>query len=153
MDVLAHIKEEHNKFKELMSGIESAEGDKKKELFREFYAELNGHHEAEEHVVFPLVREKVDGEDDEVVLEMIEEHSLGSYQFSVLEKTPVENETWDAKFSVLKEVLDHHMKEEEDEFIPLAKKVVSEEKLKNILEEFESVLKEYKKEQQDKLGI
>jgi hemerythrin superfamily protein len=118
MNVLSHIKEEHEKFREKMSKIKSAKGNKKK-LFREFYAELDGHHEAEEHVVFPLIREKVKGEDDEIVLEMIEEHSLGSYQFSVLEKTPEDNETWDAKFSVLKEVLEHHMKEEEKEFIPV----------------------------------
>ncbi len=152
MNVLSHIKEEHEKFKEKMSKIKAAKKDKKK-LFREFYAELSGHHEAEEHVVFPLVRKNVKGEDDEIVLEMIEEHSLGSYQFSVLEKTPVDNETWNAKFSVLKEVLEHHMKEEEKDFIPLAREVISEEKLENILEKFESVLKEYKNEKKEKLGL
>lgn len=153
MDVLSHIKKEHEEFKKTMSKIESAQGEKKKELFREFYAELNGHHEAEEHVVFPLVKENAKGEDDEVVLEMIEEHSLGSYQFSVLERTAVDNETWDAKFSVLKEVLDHHMKEEENKFMPLARKVVPKEKLEDILDEFESVLKKYKMEKKEKLRI
>ena len=137
MDVLSHIKKEHEKFRKLMSKIESTQGDAKKDLFREFYAELNGHHEAEELVVFPLVKEKVKGKEGEVVLEMIEEHNLGHYQFSLLERTSIENETWDAKFSVLKEVLDHHMKEEENEFMPLAKKVVSKEKLADLLEEFE----------------
>lgn len=153
MNVLNHIKEEHKKFRGLIKKIESAKGDKKKELFRELYAEISGHHEAEEHVVFPLVREKAKSKDDEVVMEMIEEHSLGSYQFSVLEKTSIENKTWDAKFSVLKEVLDHHMKEEEAEFMPLAKKIVPEEKLANIMGEFESVLEQYKKKRKEKLGI
>lgn len=151
MDVLAHIKEEHKKFRDLISRIESAEGDKKKKLFRDLYAKINGHHEAEEHVVFPLVKEKVKGKDAEVVREMIEEHSIGSYQFSVLERTSVENETWDAKFSVLKEVLDHHMKEEEKEFMTLARKVVSEEKLAKVLEEFESTHEKYEKEKEKKL--
>jgi len=68
MDVLDHIKEEHEKFGKLMSSIESAQGDKKKNLFIELYAELNGHHEAEEHVVFPIVQKKVKGEDVGVVL-------------------------------------------------------------------------------------
>lgn len=146
MDVLTHIKEEHNEFRKLMKEIENAEGQKKKELFRELYAKLHGHHEAEEHVVFPLVKEKAEEKDKEVVREMIEEHSLANYQFSVIEKTFVENETWDAKFSVLKEVLEHHMKEEEKELITLARKVLPEEKLKKLLEEFESVLDEKKKE-------
>lgn len=146
MDVLAHIKKEHEKYRKMMSKIESAEGPKKKDLFKEFHAELHGHHEAEEHVVFPLVKEKVTGEDLQVVLEMIEEHRLGTYQFSLLERTSIENETWDAKFSVLKEVLDHHMEEEENEFMPLAKKAVPKEKLAGVLEEFEAVLEKYKNE-------
>ena len=153
MDVLDHMKEEHEKFKKLMSSIESAEGDKKKNLFREFYAELNGHHEAEEHVVFPIVKEKVKGEDVEVVLEMIEEHSVGNYQFSLLEKTSVENETWDAKFSVLKEILGHHIEEEENEFMPLARKAVPKEKLVDMLEEFEIILEKYRNEKKQDLGV
>lgn len=153
MDLLVHIKQEHEKFRALIAKIESTEGDRKKDLFREFYAELNGHHEAEEKVLFPLVKEKLKDEETEVVLEMIEEHSIGNYQFSILERTSLENETWDAKFSVLKEVLDHHMKEEENKFMPLARKVVPKEKLVEIIDEFESVLEEYKKEKKEKLNI
>lgn len=151
MDVLTHIKEEHKEFRGLMSEIESAKGDQKKELFRKLYAELHGHHEAEETVIFSKVKEKVKGEDEEVVKEMIEEHHLGSYQFSILERTSVDNDTWDAKFSVLKEVLDHHMKEEEKEFMPLARKVMPKEWLSSILEEFESVLEKNKKEKEKDL--
>lgn len=153
MDILTHIKKEHATFKKMMSKIEAAQGDNKKELFREFYAELIGHHEAEEHVLFPLVKENAKGEEVEVVLEMIEEHNLGSYQFSILERTSVGNETWDAKFSVLKEVLNHHMEEEEKEFMPLASKVVPKEMLTNILEEFETVLEKYKQEKKKSLGV
>lgn len=146
MDVLAHIKKEHEKFRKMMSKIESAPDDTKKDLFKELYAEIHGHHEAEEHVLFPLVKEKAEGEDAEVVLEMIEEHSLGKHQFGVLDRTSLKNETWDAKFSVLKEVLEHHMEEEEKEFMPLAKKAVPKDKLSGLLEEFESVHEKYTQE-------
>ena len=151
MDVLTHIKEEHVEFRSLMKKIEAAKGSKKKELFHELYAELHGHHEAEETVIFSKVKEKVKGEDEEVVKEMIEEHHLGSYQFSLLERTSIDNETWDAKFSVLKEVLDHHMKEEEKEFMPLARKVMPKEWLDESLKEFESVLEKNKKEKEKEL--
>lgn len=151
MDVLTHIKEEHDEFRELMKEIESAKGKKKKDLFRELYAKLHGHHEAEEKVVFPLVLEEVKKEDKEVVREMIEEHSLGQYQFKVIEKTEVEDDTWDAKFMVLKEVLEHHMEEEEKEFITLAKKVIPKEKREELLEEFEKVLEKKKKEKEKEL--
>lgn len=152
MDVLAHIMEEHDNFKGKIAEIETAVGEKKKEIFRELYAEIHGHHEAEEKVLFPMVKEKADKEEQEVVLEMIEEHKLGSYQFSVIEKTSVDNETWDAKFSVLKEVLEHHIEEEEEEFMPLARELISEQALAEILDQFETVHEEKQKEQEKKLG-
>lgn len=144
MNVLEHIKEEHTKYKKQFTAIEEASGKKKQDLFVDLYASIHGHHEAEEKVLFPKVKEKVDGDDKEVVLEMEEEHSLGSYQFSVVHKTFLENETWDAKLSVLKEVLEHHMDEEEKEFIPIAKKVLPKEMQEELLEEFEKVLEEEK---------
>lgn len=146
MDVLAHIKKEHEKFRKMMAKIESAPEDTKKNLFKELYAEMHGHHEAEEHILFPLVKEKVQGENAQVVLEMIEEHALGKHQFSVLDRASVKNETWDAKFSVLKEVLEHHMEEEEKEFMPMAKKAMPKEKLTAVMEEFEAAHEQYTQE-------
>lgn len=152
MNILDHIKEEHESFRKLMEEIKSSEGKEKRNKFRDLYAKLHGHHEAEEHVLFPLIREKVEGDDDSTVLGMIEEHSLGNYQFSLLERTALENETWDPKFSVLEEVLEHHMDEEEEEFIPLAKKVLSKETLNEINKEFENYHEEKEKEMRKKLG-
>lgn len=152
MDILTHIKEEHEKFKSSMQEIESHDGSKKKGLFREFYAELYGHHEAEEHVLFALVKERLEEKNKDVILEMIEEHNLATYQFSLLERTSVENETWDAKFSVLKEVLEHHMDEEEKEFMPLARKVLTSQELEILLEKFELMLEEKKKEKQKEIN-
>lgn len=151
MNILEEIKKEHDEFKNLISQIENSKGDKKRSLFEELYAKLEGHHESEEHVLFPDVKEESDEEGKSVVREMIEEHSLASYQFSVLEKTSIDNETWDAKFSVLKEVLTHHMDEEEKEFFKQAKKVLTEDTLKEKYDDFEKTMKKYKEEQEKKL--
>ncbi|NLC54986.1 MAG: hemerythrin domain-containing protein [Erysipelothrix sp.] len=127
MDVLQEIKKEHDEFRTLIKKIEDAKGSQKKELFEELYAKLIGHHESEEHVLFTDVKRKSDEKGKDVVMEMIEEHSLAAYQFSVIQKTAIDNETWDAKFSVLKEVLTHHMDEEESELFKQAKKVLDKE--------------------------
>ena len=84
MNVLEEIKKEHNEAKELIKKIENSEGETKKQLFQELYATIKGHHEAEEIVLFPDVKEKSEDEGKEVVREMIEEHSLVAYQFSVI---------------------------------------------------------------------
>ncbi len=151
MNVLEEIKKEHEEFKSLIAQIENSDGKKKKELFEDLYAKIKGHHEAEEHVVFPDVKEKSSDEGKEIVMEMIEEHSLGAYQFSVIQKTSIDNETWDAKFSVLKEVLTHHMDEEEKELFKQARKVLTEAELQEKYEPFEKTEEKYEKEQKDKL--
>lgn len=78
MNILEEIKKEHEEFKDLISQIEDASGKKKKTLFEELYAKLIGHHESEEHVLFPDVKEKSEEEGKEIVREMIEEHNLAS---------------------------------------------------------------------------
>ena len=151
MDVLKEIKKEHDEFRSLIEKIEKADGKKKKDLFEDLYAKVKGHHEAEEHVVFPDVKDRVDDEGKDTVMEMIEEHSLGAYQFSVLERTGVDNETWGPKFSVLKEVLTHHMDEEEKELFKVAREVLKKEELEEKYDPFEEAQEEYEKKQKDKL--
>ena len=136
-DVLQEIKEEHKKFKDLIEQIEEASGKTKKSHFETLKMEVTAHHKAEEKIVFPDVKSKSDEEGKDIVLEMIEEHNLGAYQMSLLDRTSVDNETWDAKFAVLKEVLTHHMDEEEKEFFKQAKKVLSKDELVQKREPFE----------------
>lgn len=152
MDVLIEIKKEHDEFRSTIAAIEKAKGQKKLELFNEFYAKLHGHHEAEERVLFPDVKKMAKKKDKEVVLEMIEEHNIGTYQFSLISRTGMDNETWDAKFSVLKEVLTHHMDEEEKEFFKLAREVLDEEVLAAKYEPFEETMTKYMEEQKKKLN-
>lgn len=151
LDVLKEIKKEHDEFKDLVSQIEEASGDKKRKLFEELYAKLIGHHESEEHVVFPDVKAKADEDGKDTVREMIEEHSLASYQFSLLERTSIDNETWDAKFSVLKEVLTHHMDEEEKDFFKLAREVLTKDMIEEKYEPFEETMEKYQKEKEKEL--
>ncbi len=151
MDILQEIKKEHDGFRKLMTEIENSKDDKKKTLFEKLYAELIGHHEAEEHVLFSDVKAKSDAEGKEIVMEMIEEHSLLDYQLSVVQKTFVTNETWDAKFSVLKEIITHHLDEEEKTLFKQAKKVLDKEILLEKYEPFEATMAEYQKKQEEKL--
>lgn len=152
MNVFQEIKKEHQEFRNLISKIEKAKGEKKATLFKEFYAMITGHHEAEEHVVFKDVKKKSDEKGKSVVLEMIEEHNLITYQFSLLERTSMDNETWDAKFSVLKEIVTHHLDEEEKELFEQARKVLTEKEITDKYEPFEDTQEKYQKEQEEKLA-
>lgn len=147
MGYIRHNKEEHQEFRDLCQQIKNAKGKKKKDLFEDLYVSLYAHHESEEAEVFPILKERAEGDDREVVLEMAEEHSLAMFQFAVIHQTSLDNETWDAKFSVLEEVLTHHMDEEEEELSKVAKAHLSKEEDEEILEKFEATydLKEKEK--------
>lgn len=152
MDILEEIKKEHGEFKESLSAIASSKNEnKKKQMFEELYAKLIGHHEAEEHILFNDIKKKSDDDGKEIVREMIEEHSLAGYQLSVIQKTSLSNETWNAKFNVLTELLTHHIEEEEKSLFKQAKKVLDKETLIEKYEPFETTMEEYKDKQEKRL--
>lgn len=153
MDYLSHNQEEHKKAKDMAKAIKKETNQQKKEgLFKDLYTMIYSHHHAEEEVVFSAVmKELKTKEDKDTIFEMKEEHSLASFQFSVANQTALDNESWDAKFSALMEVLEHHMEEEEKDFAKLAKEVLSKEKRQELLEEFERAYDKYEKEIKEKL--
>lgn len=154
MGYLEHNVEEHNKAKELAEKIEKTKDNKKKrKVFEDLYIMIYSHHNAEEEVVFPVVMDGLSEDSDkDIVREMIEEHSLASYQFSTVNQTLLENDTWNAKFSTLMEVVKHHMEEEEGEFTKLAKKVLDLDESEKLLKEFEDAMDKYEQEIKKKLN-
>ena len=63
----------------------------------------------------------------DITLEAFEEHRLVKQLLRELEGLDKSEETWTAKFTVLKENIEHHVEEEEDEMFKKARKVLSEE--------------------------
>jgi hypothetical protein len=51
---------------------------------------------------------------------------------SELEQTPVSVETWGAKLTVMKENLEHHIEEEEDEMFRQARRVMDQSELSEL---------------------
>ena len=49
-----------------------------------------------------------------------------------LEQTPVDDETWAAKLTVMKENLEHHIEEEEDDMLGKARQVMDEAELEEL---------------------
>jgi hemerythrin-like domain-containing protein len=68
-------------------------------------------------------------------LEAYEEHHVVDQIMSELEQLSPDDETWDAKFSVMEENLKHHINEEEREMFEQAQKVFSDEELDQLGEQ------------------
>ncbi len=118
--IIKLLKEDHKKVKELFSEYEELKEkkniDKKAELVLQICHELALHALAEEKIVYPVAREKI--KDTDIMDEADEEHAGAKNLIKQLATMDPEDSHYDAKVTVLKEYIEHHVKEEETIMLP-----------------------------------
>jgi hemerythrin superfamily protein len=130
LDALKLLKDDHDKVKKLLEEGESTTEravKTREELFAKIESELKVHEAIEEEVLYPALKEHAATK--EIVLEAYEEHHVVDVVLGELAATPVDDETWAAKFTVMKENLEHHIEEEEGEMFKQAREVMDESEL------------------------
>ena len=126
MNALELLKQDHQKVKKLLtSATETEDKSEQKRLSREIRTELETHARIEETIFYPALKDADETRD--ITLEAFEEHKLVKTLLGELESLGKDKEEWTAKFTVLKENIEHHVEEEEDEMFPKARKVLGEE--------------------------
>ncbi len=144
---LNHLKKEHQEVKSILEQLEKGDG-KKGELFSKLKMELVPHQKAEEKIFYPVLLEKKAARED--TLEGFEEHHVAELVMKEMEKLPDSEEKWSAKMKVLKELINHHIKEEEGNIFKLAEKEIDKSMFPTILEKFEKESEKLKKGLQSK---
>jgi hemerythrin superfamily protein len=131
------LSSQHREVDRLFKEIEKASNpDDKQALFEDLADKLAIHAKIEEQFFYPAVQEK---KTEDMVLEAFVEHtSIKRLLADMLEADPAEP-AFDAQVKVLKEQVEHHVKEEEGELFPAAKKVLSEDELMAIAQEMMAV--------------
>jgi len=117
---------QHREVEKLFAKLEKANGDAKERLFTEIADKLAIHATIEERHFYPAVKEK---RTEDILLESLEEHLGIKRVLADLLAIEVDDETFDAKAKVLKEQVEHHVEEEEDDLFPKVKKLLDEETL------------------------
>jgi len=133
MDALALLKADHDKVKTMLADGEKTteRGEKTRtELFTTLKAELMLHERIEEEIFYPALKEHPKAKD--IVLEAYEEHHVVDDIMGELEATDVTDETWAAKFKVMKENIEHHIEEEEGEMFKQARQVFETDELQQL---------------------
>ena len=133
MNAFNLLKSDHEKVAGILSSIEetterAVKG--REELFTRLKQELDLHAKIEEEIFYPAIEGAE--ETREVTLEAYEEHRLVKQLLAELEAEPKDTEEWTAKFTVLKENIEHHVEEEEGEMFKNARKVLSEEEVEDL---------------------
>jgi hemerythrin superfamily protein len=123
-DAIALLKQDHANVKALFKEFDGL-GDRafasKKKLADKICLELTRHATAEEEIFYPALR-AASKEAEDLVDEATVEHSSAKELIAQISEMDPHDELFDAKVKVLGEYIDHHVKEEEGEMFPQAKK-------------------------------
>lgn len=128
------LKQQHKEVKDLFKQIEDAEDLKeKKSLFRKLATKLVAHDAIEREIFYPACERNM-GMTDELG-EALVEH--GQIEFSLYLTDTASPKDFDFKCTVLKEMVEHHVQEEEKEFFPKVEKAFDKDELESLAEEME----------------
>jgi predicted DNA-binding protein YlxM (UPF0122 family) len=131
MDVYEVLKKDHQKVADLFHELEMTRDTKEKEnFFTELKNELELHSFVEEKIFYPELKRS--NQTRETALLAYEEHHVVSTLLEELEELAKDREEWDAKLKVLKEIVEHHVREEEGKIFDLAGQMLSQEKADEI---------------------
>ena len=139
MDALKLLKDDHEKMRKLLGELESTteRGVKtREELFAQIKGELTVHEIIEEEIFYPAL--KAHPKTKEIALEGYEEHHVVDMVMAEIEGLPFDDERWGAKFTVMKENIEHHIEEEEDQMFKQARQVFDEDELEALGEQMSS---------------
>ncbi|PHV12845.1 hemerythrin [Chitinimonas sp. BJB300] len=115
---------DHKKVKKLFSDYDKLIGKggnkERGELALQICNELKVHTEVEETIFYPALR--LDEKTDRLLDEAVVEHASAKALIEQILQMRPNDSFYDAKVTVLGEYINHHVKEEEEEMFPLAKK-------------------------------
>lgn len=133
--IFSQLESEHDDVKKLLEKAVEAETSDRSALLEKIKKELIPHARGEEKTIYAVLRNlKTSDKLSDLVHEAYAEHKAVDMLLTKLEKTDVSDDMWKAQMAVLKENIEHHIKEEENDFFPKARKYMSREMSADLLE-------------------
>jgi hemerythrin superfamily protein len=134
-DAVELVVRQHEVFRDRFAQFDqlsSRASKRKDELVASIVTDLVKHAEIKELVFYPAVREKIDGLDAEID-EDLEEHHAAELLLAELDgAASADLPRFDAKVTVLKENVLHHMEEEESDLLPKVREALDERRRREL---------------------
>jgi hemerythrin-like domain-containing protein len=143
MDIFDIITSDHEKVKKTLEQMEhttSKAGKRREQLLHSLSESLLPHLYAEEQYFYQILLDETD--EKETAFEGIEEHRAAKMVFSDLQEAATDDPRWAARCKVLKELIEHHIEEEESEIFEVARKILDEERAESVGKRFKEMKKE-----------
>jgi hemerythrin-like domain-containing protein len=127
MEIYQLIQREHDHIRKILNEIEDTNNTattKRDELLQALRVKLLSHTRAEETVFYDRLKKELKMID--LMIRSEEEHTVIDNFLNDLEEIPTRAPQWAARFLIFRELLDWHLQREENQIIPLAKKILSD---------------------------
>jgi hemerythrin-like domain-containing protein len=136
MDAFELLKADHKKVAALFDRLEAASGKEKLGVFNQIKTELELHTHIEETIFYPALEKPAETHD--LTLEAYEEHDVVKSLLTEMSGARAADDEWQAKAKVLRESVEHHVDEEENELFDKADDVLSDEEIESLGQQMEA---------------
>jgi hemerythrin-like domain-containing protein len=134
------LKKQHRQVEKLFKQAENTEDAKgRRQVMEQIVAALKLHTKIEEEIFYPAVREVGTSKAEEMIDEAFEEHHVVDLVLAELPKVDPQDDRFEAKMTVLSELIEHHVEEEEGEMFPMAEKKLGAERIKELGQQMEEM--------------
>lgn len=139
MNAIDLLKADHEKVKAILTQLSESTDraiKKRTDLLEKLELEVSIHTELEEQVLYPAFKAAGGKEQDEMYYEAKEEHrTVDSLVLPDLKTTDPSSPEFAGRVKVVRELLEHHIEEEETEMFPQAKKLLGNARLEQLGEQ------------------
>jgi hemerythrin superfamily protein len=136
MKATALLKRQHREVEKLFStALKTENPSTRRKTTDSIIQALEHHTKLEEDIFYPAVREIGTKKAEDMIGEAYEEHHVVKLVLAELPNVDPQAENFQAKMTVLKELVGHHVEEEEDEMFPMAEKRLGEDRSSELAEE------------------
>ena len=133
-NAITMLKADHVVIKRLLRELNEATTVKQRErLAGELERALKTHAQIEEEVFYPAFKARTEKTDDvDMFYEAAEEHHVVDMVLPALKAANPKSHEFEAKAKVMKDLVEHHIKEEEGEMFAAARKVFEDQQLREL---------------------
>ena len=121
------LKKQHRKVDRALSSLEKGNGDAAA-LLEQVANDLAAHMAIEHEILYPAAAEV----DSDLISEAFEEHAIAEIALKRCMAIEPEGEIFTARVTVLKEIIKHHVEEEEEELFPKLERKLGQARLEEL---------------------
>jgi hemerythrin-like domain-containing protein len=143
MDIFDVLTTDHEKVKKILEQMEQTSpraGKRRETLLDHLNENLLPHMYAEEQFFYQILLDE--GSDKEAAYSALEEHRAAKAVLLDLEDAPSDDPRWSARCKVLKELIEHHIEEEESIVFDVARDIMDQDRAVEVGKRFKELKKE-----------